>query len=300
MSTLKKLVFFGASILFSAQSWALNVFACEPEWAALAKELAPEANIYSATNAYQDPHYIEARPSLIAKARKADLLVCTGAELEVGWLPVLLRQGGNPKIQSDQPGYLMASDQVERLEIPTGKISRSMGDIHASGNPHVNLDPHRMLQIAEVMRDRLVTIDAANTEQYRQNFVDFAGRWAKATEQWEQQAAVLKGAQYVSYHKDFSYFADWLGLKLAATLEPKPGVPPSAKHVQMLYQQLAEQDIVAVIITSAQPSKNAKRFAKKVDRPLVVAPLSPGAEGADDLFAQFQLIIDRLVAAKQG
>lgn len=283
-------------LLFSAQLWALNIFACEPEWAALAQELAPKAKIKAATTAYQDPHYIEARPSLVAKARKADLLICTGAEMEIGWLPVLLRQAGNPRIQADQPGYLMAAEQVQRLEMLT-KVSRSMGDVHAGGNPHIHLDPHRLLTIAEVLRDRLLLIDPANAASYRQHFVDFASRWATAVESWEQQAKPLQGQPYVSYHKNFSYFAEWLGLQRLATLEPKPGIPPSAKHVQKLHQELEGKPVLAVITTAAQPTKNAERLAKKLNTNALVLPFSPGAEGADDLFALFQVSIDRLLAA---
>lgn len=283
-------------LLFSAQLWALNIFACEPEWAALAQELAPNAKIKAATTAYQDPHYIEARPSLVAKARKADLLICTGAEMEIGWLPVLLRQAGNPRIQADQPGYLMAAEQVQRLEVLT-KVSRSMGDVHAGGNPHIHLDPHRLLTIAEVLRDRLLLVDPANAASYRQHFVDFASRWATAVEAWEQQAKPLQGQPYVSYHKNFSYFAEWLGLQRLATLEPKPGIPPSAKHVQKLHQELEGKPVLAVITTAAQPTKNAERLAKKLNTDAVILPFSPGAEGADDLFALFQISIDRLLAA---
>lgn len=286
-----------ALLLVPATAPALNIFACEPEWASLAEELAPDAKIYSATTAYQDPHYIEARPSLVAKARSADLLICTGAEMEVGWLPVLLRQGGNPRIQADQPGHLMAAEHVERLE-QLQRVTRAMGDVHAGGNPHVHLDPHRLLQIAEVLRDRLIRIDAENSDSYRQRFVDFAARWATAIEQWQLQAAPLKGQQYVSYHKNFSYFAEWLGLERLATLEPKPGIPPSAKHVQKLHDELEGRPVLAVLTTAAQPTKNAERLAKKLDTTAVVLPFSPGAEGADDLFALFQVSIDRLLAAQ--
>jgi zinc/manganese transport system substrate-binding protein len=273
---------------------ALNIFACEPEWAALAKELAPTATIYSATTAYQDPHYIEARPSLVAKARKAELLICTGAEMEVGWLPVLLRQAGNPRIQADQPGHLMAAERVERLDV-LQKVSRSMGDVHAAGNPHVHLDPHRLLQIAEILRDRLIQVDGEQAEQYRQNFLQFAADWAAAIEKWQKQAAPLRGQQYVSYHKNFSYLAEWLGMKRLATLEPKPGIPPSAKHVQKLHRELEGQDILAVLTTPAQSTKHAERLAKKVQSQAVVLPFSPGAEGADDLFSLFDVTIERLV-----
>lgn len=292
---LKKFSFLAASLLFSAQTWALNIFACEPEWASLAKELAPEAVIYTATSAYQDPHYIEARPSLVAQARKADLLFCTGAELEVGWLPVLLRQAGNPRIQADQPGYLMAAEQVTLIDVPQ-QLSRSMGDLHAAGNPHVHMDPHRVLLIAEVLRDRLIRLDANNADSYRQRYLVFAANWAKAIERWQTQAADLRGKAYVSYHKNFAYFADWLGLKRLATLEPKPGIPPSAKHLQKLHHELEGQAILAVVTSPAQPSKQAERFARTLGSHAVVLPFSPGAEAADDLFGLFDVAIQRLLA----
>lgn len=287
-----------AMTVFSGTASALNIFACEPEWAALAEELAPNADIYSATTAYQDPHYIEARPSLVAKARNAELLICTGAEMEVGWLPVLLRQAGNPRIQANQPGHLMAAEQVTRLDV-LEKVSRSMGDVHSGGNPHVHLDPHRLLTIAEVLRDRLAAVNPENAEQYRQQFLRFAARWAEAIDRWQRQAAPLQGLQYVSYHKNFSYLAEWLGLQRLATLEPKPGIPPSAKHVQKLHRELEGQAILAVLTTAAQPTKHAERLAKKVASRAVVLPFSPGAEGADDLFALFDVTIARLLAAEK-
>ena len=285
-----------AATLFASSAQALNIFACEPEWASLAEALAPNAKVSSATNAYQDPHYIEARPSLVAKARKADLLFCTGAEMEVGWLPVLLRQAGNPRIQADQPGYLMAAEQVPLIE-QLQHVSRSMGDVHAAGNPHVHMDPHRVLTVAEVLRDRLVQIDSDNAQQYRQQFLQFAGRWAQAIERWEAAAAPLRNQPYVSYHKNFSYLAAWLGLKRLATVEPKPGIPPSAKHVQKLHRELEGQPVLAVVTTPAQPTKNAERLAKKLNSQAIVLPFSPGAAGADDLFAVVDIAIERLLSA---
>lgn len=278
-------------------SAALKVFACEPEWAALAQELAADATIYSATTAYQDPHHIEARPSLVAKLRSADLLICSGSELEIGWLPVLLRQAGNPRVQADQAGYLMASEHVQRLE-QYEKVDRSMGDVHAAGNPHVHLDPHRLLQIAEVLRDRLLAIDPVNAEAYRHAYLDFARRWAVAIEDWQLRAASLAGVGYVSYHKNFSYLADWLGMQRLATVEPKPGIPPSAKHIQELQQALQGEPVLAVLNTPAQAAKHSERLAAKLAVPAITLPFSPGMDQAADLFALFEATLEALLKAQ--
>ncbi len=156
-------------------AWAeVRILACEPEWQALAEVLGgAQVRAESATTALQDPHYIEARPSLIAKARRADMVFCTGAELEVGWLPLLLRLSGNRRIQMGQPGYFMAAEQVERVEVPT-QLDRSQGDVHASGNPHVHLDPHRLLLIAQAFSTRLVQVDPAQTAYYQARLADFS------------------------------------------------------------------------------------------------------------------------------
>ena len=152
---------------------ALNVFACEPEWASLVKELGGErVKAYSATTAFQDPHHIQARPSLIAKVRRADLLVCSGAELEVGWLPLLQRQASNAKVLPNSLGYFEASAVVERLDIPV-KVDRSMGDVHAAGNPHVHLDPRRIQTISKALKHRLTQIDPEGKDQYQQRYENF-------------------------------------------------------------------------------------------------------------------------------
>jgi len=188
---------------------ALNVFACEPEWGALAQELGGDkVSVFFATTALQDPHHIEARPSLIARIRNADLVVCSGSELEVGWLPLLLTQSGNDRIQPGSPGFLEASQYVVRLEIPK-VIDRALGDIHPSGNPHIHLDPRNIAKVAEVLTGRLVEIDHANTELYKTRADSFAKRWQSSTEGWATRAAALKGIPVVVYHKDMSYFINW-------------------------------------------------------------------------------------------
>jgi zinc/manganese transport system substrate-binding protein len=226
---------------------ALNVFSCEPEWAALIDELAGDnVEITLATTAFQDPHMLQARPSLIAGARNADLLVCTGADLEIGWLPLLLRRSGNPDIQPGNPGHFLAADHVRRIEIPAN-IDRSQGDVHPQGNPHIHLHPRNIERVAEALADRLAELDPANAEAYRANAANFLERWGDARDRWEERSASLAGMRLVSHHRSFSYLADWLDLDIVATLEPKPGIPASGAQLSRLLEQLTPAPPAGII-----------------------------------------------------
>src|SRR5712692_952945 len=183
---------------------ALNVLACTPEWGALAKELGGDkATVYVASTALQDPHRIEARPSLIARARSADLMVCTGAELEIGWAPLVQTQSGNPKIQAGQPGYFEAATVVPLLEKPT-RLDRSMGDVHPGGNPHIHLDPRNIARIAAALGERMARLDPGAASDYRERTQSFLERWREASARWEKQGAPLKGMGVVVYHKNLT------------------------------------------------------------------------------------------------
>ena len=204
------------------------MFACEPEWGSLVQELAGDkVDIDVGTSALQDVHVIEAKPSLIAKVRSADLLVCTGAELEVGWLPQLIRQSGNAKVASGA-GSFMAAAQVKTLEKPTA-LDRAYGDVHPDGNPHVQLDPRRVLVIAKALDARLAQLDPANAATYQQRLDDFSKRWLAAMTKWKAQAAPLKGRKVVVHHISWVYLWDWLGIEQIGALEPKPGVVHAAQ-----------------------------------------------------------------------
>ncbi len=276
---------------------ALKVMACEPEWGALAQELGGSlVEVSVATSALQDPHQIQAKPSLIARARNADLIVCTGAELEVGWLPILLQQSGNPKVQSGQSGNFAAADFVRKLDVPT-QLDRSQGDVHAAGNPHIQTDPRNIAQVANALAARLALIDAAHASQYAQRLSDFSQRWQQAMARWNAQAAPLRGAAVVSQHKAFVYLYDWLGLKEVAVLEPKPGVEPTASHLQAVLASLKSTPARMTLYSAYQDPKPAEWLSKNAGVPAVkIAFTVGGTEGAKDLFGLFDDTLARLLA----
>ena len=275
---------------------ALNLFACEPEWASLSKEIGGDKlKIYSATTAKQDVHRIQARPSLIAKMRRADLVVCTGAELEAGWLPLLQQRAANRKVQTGQTGYFMAAEQIERLDIPQ-HLDRSMGDVHAGGNPHVHLDPDRILKIAVLLTERLTKIDSDNSDYYRGRFTDFKKRWLASMAQWQQQAAPLKGLAVVTHHKDWRYLLNWLGMSEVATLEPKPGLPPNASHLARLKKQMSQQPANMIIRTAYQEARPSEWLSDKTGIAAVQLPYTVGgSDQAKDLFSLFDETISLML-----
>ncbi len=276
---------------------ALTVFACEPEWAALAGELGGEqVTAFSATTALQDVHHIEARPSLIARLRSADLVVCTGAELETGWLPMLLRQAGNARVQPGTPGYFEAASQVPLLEVPQ-TLDRAQGDVHAAGNPHVHTDPRRVARVAAALAERLGTLDAPQAGHYRARHERFAQRWREAIAQWEARAAPLKGVRVVAHHKDWVYLYDWLGMQPAGTLEPKPGLPPTAAHLAALKAELARAPARMVIRTPYQDARAGEWLARETGVRIVALPYTVGgSKEAADLYGLFSDTIERLLA----
>ena len=182
---------------------------------------------------------MQARPSLIAKARSAQMLVCTGAELEIGWMPVVLRESGNSAIQLGSSGHFEAAQYVTMQEVPT-RLDRADGDVHAAGNPHIQTDPRNYLPIAEALSKRLIELDPASSQLYQQNYAKFNQQWRAAIAKWEKQAAPLKGVAVVVQHKGFPYLNNWLGLKEVAELEPKPGMEPSAAYLGKVLNDLQQ------------------------------------------------------------
>ena len=232
---------------------ALSIFATVPEWAALVDELGGDkVSVYAATNALQDPHHVEAKPSLIARARSeaepdrprrsADLVVATGAELEVGWLPLVTRQAGNPKIQPGKPGYFEAAGYVSLLDKPV-RLDRADGDIHPGGNPHIQTDPRNIGRVAAPLAARLAELDPENAAHYQARYKAFSDRWNAAVARWEKEAAPLRGTPILVQHKAFTYLEAWLGLNEVAALEPKPGVEPTTAHLTEVLATLQRQPV---------------------------------------------------------
>jgi zinc/manganese transport system substrate-binding protein len=280
---------------------ALNVFACEPEWAALAKELGGEAvSTYSASTALQDVHRVQARPSLIAKYRQADLVVCTGADLEIGWYPALAEKGNNPAVLPGTPGYFEASRHVEMLEVPAS-VDRSLGDVHPYGNPHVHTGPQNIAPVAKALAERLAQIDGAHATAYRERHADFARRWDASLAKWRARAAPLKGVPLVSHHKTWVYLYEWLGVREVATLEPKPGIPPSGAQLERVLATVKAQPAKMVVYSSYEDGRAAEWLSRQAGIPVVLLPYSVGGvRGTDDLFGYYDALIGRLLDALAG
>jgi zinc/manganese transport system substrate-binding protein len=276
----------------------LNVLTCEPEWAALATELGGDKlKVSSATTALQDPHRIEARPSLIARTRNADLLVCTGLELEAGWLPILLQQSANPRIAVGQPGNFAAGEFVTRLDIP-GRLDRSDGHVHAAGNPHIQQSPHNIASVAQALSKRLAEIDPAHAAHYQARHKDFSSRWEAAILKWEQQAKPLRQLPVIEHHRNMAYLLHWLGMQPLATLEPKPGVEPGAAHLTQLLTQLQKQPARMVLRAAYQDGRASQWMAERAQIPAVQLPFTVGgSDKAKDLFSFFDDTIERLLSA---
>lgn len=277
---------------------AINVFACEPEWGALAQELGGDkVTVFTATNAMQDVHRIEAKPSLVAQLRKADLLVCTGSELEIGWLPVLLRQAGNTNVLAGKAGNFEAAHFVRMLEIPS-RLDRADGDVHAGGNPHIQTDPRNIAKVGDALSLRLAEIDGPNATFYQSRHKDFAQRWQDAIKRWEIQAAPLKGVAIVVQHKGFPYLEDWLNLHEVATLEPKPGVEPTSSHLYEVLTQLQRQPAKMVIRAAYNSDRPSQWLSEKAKIPAVALPFTVGgSDRAKDLFSLFDDTLQRLLDA---
>jgi len=276
----------------------LNIFACEPEWAALAEEIGHDhVDTYSATTAFADPHYIQARPSLIAKVRNADLVICSGAQLEIGWLPVLLQKANNRNVMPGTPGYMEASSFVLRLEA-TGNVDRSQGDIHPQGNPHVQTDQHNIAHIAVALGERLAKLDPESAAIYEAGLADFSARWAKAIANWEKRAGELRGKDAITHHKSWVYLLHWLGITEVANLEPIPGLPPTATHLSHLLSQFEDGGADFIIHSTYQHEKPSDWLSERTGIPTIMLPLTVGGtDEATDLFALFDDIISRLLGA---
>ena len=287
----------GAVALATPAHANLNVFACEPEWGALSTEIGGDkVSVYTATTGAQDPHQIQARPSLIAKARTADVTVCDGAELEIGWLPMILQQAGNGKIAVGQPGAFDATGYVHLLEQPT-RLDRAEGDIHAAGNPHIQTDPRMILPVAKALAARFAQLDGANAGYYASRMTDFEKRWSAALAKWTAQAAPLKGVNIAVQHHAWIYMENWLGLHEVVPLEPKPGVPPSSGYLAEVLQKLQATPAKFVIRAAYEDDRPSAFISEHANIPAVTLPFTVGGtDGAKDLFSLYQDTVTRMLA----
>lgn len=276
----------------------LKIFATVPEWGALAKEIGGDkVKLYTATNAFQDPHRIEAKPSLLAQARQANLVVAAGADLEIGWLPLVLRDSGNPAIQPGQRGYFEAAAFVNRLDVPA-VVDRAHGDVHAAGNPHTHLDPRNVLKVGEKLAARMAELDAANAPAYQTAYAAFASRWQAAMARWEKEAVPLKGVAVLVHHSSFVYLSNWLALKEVGALEPKPGIEPTSGQLTGLLARQQTTPARMVLRTAYQQDGPSLWIAGKAGIPAVLLPYTVGGTPeAKDLFGLFDDTIQRLLKA---
>ncbi len=293
-------IFAAAVVIVEPAAADLRVLTCEPEWASLVEILGGDnVSVNSATSGLQDPHRIQARPSLMAQARRADLLVCTGADLEIGWLPLLLRQSANGTIQRGQPGNFAASDYVTMLDVPA-RLDRSQGDIHPYGNPHIHLDPRNLAIIANALTERLAEVDPENSASYLMGNEAFQTRWSEAIQNWEELAAPLRGLRVSIHHKSWVYLFTWLGIVEVATLEPKPGVPPSGAHLADVLARVQSQPVRAVLRASYQDDRASQWLSDRAEIPELVLPFTVGgSDDADDLFALFDETVSLLLSVAE-
>jgi zinc/manganese transport system substrate-binding protein len=278
----------------------LRVFTCEPEWAALAQELGGErVDTTSATTAFQDPHYIQARPSLIANVRRADLVICSGSQLEIGWLPALLQKANNPDVSPGAAGYFEASVFVERLEA-TANVDRAQGDIHPEGNPHVQTDPRNIAIIATELSNRMQQLDPDNAADYAMREADFSTRWNEAIARWESRLTPLRGKRIIPHHKSWVYLERWIGLEEVATLEAVAGIPPTTSHLSQLVSRFGDGNADLIVRAPYQDPRASEWLSERTGIPSMVLPLTVGGtDESEDLFSWFDDITNRLLEALQ-
>ena len=282
---------------------ALNVVATTSDMAAIAQEVGGDRIKVSAlAKGYQDPHFVEAKPSFVLILNKADLLIVVGRDLESAWLPALITQSRNAKIQPGGNGYLDPSTTARILEIPTGTITRAMGDVHALGNPHDWLDPENGRRVAKAIKDRLSQMDAANAAYYAQRETDFGRRLTEAQQRWKTQMAPYKGLKVITYHRSWANFAEAFGLDVVGYVEPKPGIPPTPQHTLDVINAMKAQNVKLIVVEPYFDLKTPKSIASKSGaRVLVLPPSVGGIPEASDYFKLFDtdvaLLLDAIKAS---
>jgi len=277
----------------------LNVVTTTEDSGAIAREIGGDkVSVTALAKGYQDPHFVDPKPSFILAVSRADVLIVVGRELELGWLPPLLNSSRNSKIQPGAKGYLDASANVRILEIPTGQITRAMGDVHPSGNPHYWLEPGNGRRIAQSIRDKLSENAPANAAYFAQRYADFDMRLAAAEKRLDATMAPYKGTKVVTYHRSWPNFMERFGLDVMGYVEPKPGIPPSPSHSLELIQDMKRQGVKLVVVEPYFDLKTPQAIANQVDgKVLVLAPSVGGAKEATDYIQLFEYDVNLLAGA---
>jgi zinc/manganese transport system substrate-binding protein len=295
---LKRLVsvtLFCACLLGLHRAWALNVVATTPDLAAVARSVGgKQVKVVALALHTQDPHWVDARPHLALDLARADMLLATGADLEIGWLPTLQTGSRNGAIQNGAPGYVDCSSFVDLLETPAGKVDRSMGDVHPIGNPHYMLDPRAVERVAVGVAKRMASLDPSHKREYLDNTKAFLDELRKARKGWEGRMAKARGAEIISYHKSLVYFADWLGFKVVETVEPRPGIPPNPRHVAHVVTVALEHKVKVIVQESWYPTNTSKLIAGKAAARVAQIPGMPNFPAGQGYVAFMTDVLDRL------
>jgi ABC-type Zn uptake system ZnuABC Zn-binding protein ZnuA len=277
----------------------LNVMTTTEDLTAIAREVGGDKiQVESMARGYQDPHFVEAKPSFVLKLNKADLLIAVGRELEIGWLPPLVNQARNAKLQPGGAGYLDASQSAHILEIPTGQLTRAMGDVHPAGNPHYWLEPGNGRRIAQSIQKKLSELDPGDAAYFASRYADFDKRLAEAEKRWDGLTAPYKGTKIVTYHRSWPNFAERFGLDVIGYVEPKPGIPPSPSHTLELIQEMKRQNVKVILVEPYFDLKTPNSVARETGAQVVVLAPSVGAEKEiTDYIKLFDYDIAKLIAA---
>ena len=296
------MVVVGGLLAPAAEAKKLNVVTSTTDMAALTQEVGGEnVNVESIAKGYQDPHFVEAKPSFLLKLRQADLLIAVGLQLEIGWLPPLITQSGNPKIQVGGPGYLDASQFAEILEIPQGTVTRAEGDVHPLGNPHYWLDPDNGRRIAKGIATKLADMDPANGAYFQQRLQDFEKRLAAAEQKWDAEMKPYRGQKVVTYHRSFPNFAKHFGLNVIGYVEPRPGIPPTPSHTLELIQLMKRENCKIVLVEPYFDLKTPQSIGRETGAQVVVyLPSVGGEKQVTNYFELFDYDIALLTKAFQA
>jgi zinc/manganese transport system substrate-binding protein len=277
----------------------LRIVASTPDLGSIAAEIGRErVEVSNLAKGTEDPHFVDAKPSFIRILNQADVLIEGGADLEVGWLPPLILNARNPKIQLGTPGRIIAADVIRLIEAPTGPLDRSLGDVHPFGNPHFMLDPVNGKLIARLMAERFCAVAPGDCEVFKANLKQFEDKIGARLAVWQKQMAPLRGTKIVSYHKTYSYFVERFGLRVVNTIEPKPGIPPSASHVRDLVAQMKAERVALIVMEPNRERKTPAFLAQETGAKVVLVPsMVGGSKEAGDYLSLFDAIVTAMLEA---